>query len=423
MTERTEVLKNGVKVYSFKNASINSFAISLFAFGGPLYENEKENGFSHFFEHMVFKNINALMNGRLYQTLDLYGLSFNAATYESYIEFTVSGAKNHLSDAAKIISLALSPFVISSAQISTESKRIKAEIYENSVSSLASISRSLIYEGSPLARPITGYCQNIDNFGIKMLNSKHKEIISKENIFFYIGGNYDESDYKIFKECIEAQKVSDFPMPIALPSVPEKFGNRNCTCVVRNASSTSVNISFDVNTAGYTMPEIYCLCDTLYGGESSPVYSELSEKTGFTYDFEDDLNYQNGFAVLSVSYEVRGDRLMKSLDAFFTMLSQLRPKLGSRLPLILPYYTDNIYIKADRGEDITCDLGYYNHILGQSFLTLEDMAQAFQKVVAERINELAMRTFRPENLVITVKGNPKGIGAEKIRKLALEKLK
>ena len=83
--EIQHITPNGVSIFHDKNIRLHSFCLCLYVKAGSMYESKKNNGISHFLEHIVFRNIHYKMNGTLYQTLDRLGLEFNATTYLSLI--------------------------------------------------------------------------------------------------------------------------------------------------------------------------------------------------------------------------------------------------------------------------------------------------------------------------------------------------
>ena len=48
---------NGIELYSLTNSALKSFCLSLYIKAGSIFEKESENGISHLFEHIVFRNI------------------------------------------------------------------------------------------------------------------------------------------------------------------------------------------------------------------------------------------------------------------------------------------------------------------------------------------------------------------------------
>ncbi len=420
--EKAFYTKNGIPVYSYQNTKISSFSISLFLRCGPMYESENESGFAHFFEHVVFRNINAVMDGRLYETLDASGLYFNAATYVNYIEFSISGAKEHFNDAAKIISLVLSPFVLSAKEIAVEKKRIKAEIREDSESSLDRFSDKAVFNGTPLERPITGSCGNVQRFGLKMLRAERKRVLTKENTFFYVGGSFREESIDFLALLIEKQEIFSGTSFTNIAPLPALFGKRDCAVAVKNSASCSVKLSFDIKNGNYSLPELFCLSDCLFAGESCPMYRELSENTGLIYSYDEALLCFENVSFLSVSYEVRADKLMRSIETVIRMLKKAKTDAGARLKLVTPAYTDNAYLMLDSAETISSDFGYYNHILGCKYCSISDRISAFSSLSEERITALADEVFTSDNLVISVKGNKKNINVTEIKKIVKENL-
>jgi hypothetical protein len=54
--------------------------------------HESRPGITHFLEHAAIRNVARTMDGGLYQTLDRYGMEFNASTYSEMVQFYITGA-------------------------------------------------------------------------------------------------------------------------------------------------------------------------------------------------------------------------------------------------------------------------------------------------------------------------------------------
>lgn len=55
MNERS-VSVNGISIYSLTNPNLRSFCLSLYVRAGSIFEDSSNNGISHIFEHVVFRN-------------------------------------------------------------------------------------------------------------------------------------------------------------------------------------------------------------------------------------------------------------------------------------------------------------------------------------------------------------------------------
>ena len=117
--EREHITPQGVSVFHDKNENIHSFCLCLYVRAGSLFETKENNGISHFFEHIVFKNIHYQMGENLYQTLDRCGLDFNASTYEEFIQFIITGAPAHFEEAAEILTGIFEPITLPEEVIDT----------------------------------------------------------------------------------------------------------------------------------------------------------------------------------------------------------------------------------------------------------------------------------------------------------------
>ena len=183
---------SGVRVYSFPTAT-HSFNLSLYIPAGPLFDDPSVAGISHFYEHAVFRNINKLMDYKLYSVLDSLGLTLSGATYNELIQFSVQGAPSHFIRGAEILLLALSPFVIKKAELDAERERVKREIREDTyLSSVDAMCQKLVWEGTPLAETITGTVGNISKISLSALSKHAESITGAENIFFYLTGAFDQ---------------------------------------------------------------------------------------------------------------------------------------------------------------------------------------------------------------------------------------
>ena len=154
--EKSYLTKNEIKIYGYKNPNLHGFFISLFLRAGSMYESERDNGITHFLEHIAIRNINKLTGGELYSLLDRQGIEFNASTYSEMVQFYTSGATEAFHTGAEIITKVLSPIILDKSEIDTERKRIKAEIREaDDKNSLLVFSNGIVHAGTSLSRSIT----------------------------------------------------------------------------------------------------------------------------------------------------------------------------------------------------------------------------------------------------------------------------
>ncbi|MBW1861419.1 MAG: insulinase family protein, partial [Deltaproteobacteria bacterium] len=74
------VLKNGIRIISERMEHFRSVSFGIWVKAGSRDEVEKENGISHFIEHMIFKGTRTRTNPQIAKQLDAIGGFSNAFT-------------------------------------------------------------------------------------------------------------------------------------------------------------------------------------------------------------------------------------------------------------------------------------------------------------------------------------------------------
>lgn len=404
--EQSFTCNNGVTIYSYPNQNLHSFCIALYLKAGCLYETEEENGITHFIEHIIFRNIDTLMNHTLYQTLDRCGLNFNACTYKEFVQISISGASQHFPLAAQLISKSFAPLVLSANEIDVERQRIKAEIREyDDKSTLDFFSDKIVWEGTHLHQIITGHIHTVNKIGKKKLTQSHKEFFTSDLSFFYLTGCVTEEQIHYLASCMDSYPIvaSHFVRNNIAP-VPKNFFHRNATIQIKKSDTCYVRFSFDVDTSIYTNAELDLLYDILFTNHTCVVYQELSEKRGLIYSHDSSLEQYNNIGVLYFSFELQTGNVLTAVEVLISRLKQLKQTIDEELSYAIAPYVDNAYVMLDDVSDLNWNFAYENHILNCNYQSLEDRIAAYQNVTAKRLTEIAQNIFRPENLTLTLKG-------------------
>lgn len=419
--EKQYQTKSNIPIYTYTNPNLHSFCLCLYLKAGLLYETNENNGITHLWEHMVFRNVDQLMNHTLYRRLDQYGLSFDGCTYREFVQFKISGAVKYFSDAVDIFLNIFKPMQITTSDFQIERKRIKAEIREeDEKSSLDFFTGKIIWQGTPLENSITGTPKTLDKIGIKALRNAHCTVLSVNNLFFYVTGNVDEPCIQQLAERLES-------IPIAITSaerlnqafVPPNFFHRDCRVDVKNCTYTYIRFSFDFDAERYTQAELDLLYSILFEGDTCKIFRELSDNTGYIYSFDARQEKYCNIGNLYFSFEVQYGNLMDSIDKVIRILTEMKNCQQEELDYAKTPYIDNADFMLDDDEDLNWNMAYENHIMNSRFLSIEQRKLAYDAVEPARISEISREIFKPENLVVTVKGDQKKIETDSIRNILL----
>ena len=419
--EERRISKNGISVYGYKNEALHGFFISLFVRAGSMYESEGDSGITHFLEHVSVRNVNKLMDDRLYYMLDSHGVEFNASTFSEMVQFFVSGACRNFLFGAEVITRVLSPLVLTRAEVDAERKRIKAEIREaDEKNSISSFSNEVVYGGTFLARSIIGTNKSVDKITLSRLEEYRRSVFTTENAFFYVTGNYTDADMDNLLRLIEGYNIECGKARDNIAPVPSDFKKRGGKIHVKNSDFTVLRFNFDVDMSKVSVPVTDLIYDRLFSGYNSEFFIEMSEKRGMFYDISGSVERYRNIGSLNFSYELKEKDIYDAASITVSLLKAFREKLLSESECMRAGYVDNAPMLYDDSRELNFTLAYDNKIMNENYPSLEDRIEAYRRVTPEEIRAAAREIFSLENLTVTIKGNKRKIDTEKLSKIIKE---
>lgn len=412
---------SGIKIYDYRSAASHGFYISLFFRAGSMYEREEECGITHFFEHAAIRNVNCLMGGELYRTLDRCGIEFNASTYSEMVQFYITGARGSFRVAAEIIANLLSPIVLPIEDIATERDRIKAEIREGDErGSLANFTSAIVHKGTSLSRPITGTAGGISRISRARLEAYRRRITTRDNIFFYVTGNVTDEDLDYLASLVGSAELFDGEKHENIAPVCENFGKRSPAVNVKSADFTMVRFTFDIDMQKISVQASDLLYDLLLGGYNARLFIEMSENRGLCYDLSGAVERYKNIGSFTFTFEVKSGALYDAIELALSILKALGKENIPEDECMKAGYVGGSELLFDDIRELNFTLAYDNHIMDQGYKTLADRAAAYNSVTPDTLSRAARELFRLENLTLTMKGNKKKIDTDRIAAL-LEK--
>ncbi len=421
--ERKTVSRNGVEIFSYENPALHGFFISLFLRSGSMYESRDVSGITHFLEHALIRNVNRVMDMKLYETLDKYAVEFNASTYAEMVQFYISGASCNFGLAAEILPRLLSPIELTKDELDAERRRIKAEIRESDdKNSLSSFTNEIVYRNTPLASSILGTNKTVDKISRRKLEEYRKKSFTPENVFVYVTGSFLDSDIDKLKAEIEKYEIYSGDVHENYAPVPDDFGARAREIHIKNADFTMLRFSFDLDTSRVGVPESDLIYDILFSGYASRFFMEMSELRGIFYDINGALERYRNIGELYFSFELREAEIYEAVKISVDILNKMKSELLREDEIMRSAYVDNAYVLFDDAREFNFTFAYDTQIMKLPYRTLDDRIAAYKRVTPEAIRSAAREIFRPENLTFTMKGHKKKIDKERISAL-LSKLK
>ncbi len=180
-----DILPNGLTVVSIEMPHIHSLEISMFVRAGLRFENEKDNGISHFIEHMLFRgNKKYPTSLALNKEFETIGRELGASTMSEYTQFGFSPSIAKLGEALQLFANFFTnptfPEIDLERQIILE--EYQEELNENGENiDIDNLACQILYPDNPLAWPTVGTGETL-----KALNTEHLQDYFNRH---YIPGN------------------------------------------------------------------------------------------------------------------------------------------------------------------------------------------------------------------------------------------
>ena len=390
---------------------LNSFCIGAYFLAGSMYETERDNGISHLYEHMVFRNLKRLYGGRLYHLLSENGLYLDASTYKELIQFTVSGVAEGIDLAIDIIKKLFQPLDIAEEEYDAEKKRIYCEINEDDEKHTLDWLHGRRCWGSAFpAAGNLGRRSNLKRISLTRLDRFRESVISKDNLFLCVTGNVDAEHEAKIEEA--AAKIPVNPVSICRRNevpVAADFVFGRGDIAVMDSDWSKIDLSFGFDSKRTPMPIRELLYSALYERDECALCQELSENDPVSYDYSGTLEQYNDRGCFTLAYETFEGLLAKSFEAVVRAINRI--KQGDfDLELNKKKLADAFKLTLDDPCSLNWDLAYYGRILESPKPDWSRPALGrYEAVSMEDVTSAAREIFTRDNLVVTLRGDRRRI--------------
>ena len=277
-------LTNGVRVVYEKIPYVRSVSVGVWIGAGSRNEDDRNNGISHFIEHMLFKGTEKRTAKEIAESIDNIGGQLNAFTGKECTCYYTKTLDTHIDISLDILSDMLFNSRFSPKDINTERKVILEEIgmYEDSPEELVhDILSEAVWYGNPLGYPILG-------------TEKCLSGIDRETIKEYMGRNYVPSN------CV-VSVAGNFDESGLMELINKYFGgwknvNRDAkefekadfvtNVKIREKETEQVHMCMGFNGIEHGNDELYTLLainNVFGGGMSSRLFQKIREERGLVY--------------------------------------------------------------------------------------------------------------------------------------------
>src|SRR5258708_6903216 len=285
---RTERLSNGLRTLFVPQPPRQRAHVALWARVGSRFETAKENGISHFLEHMIYRGTRRVRSAHeVNMAFESLGGSLFASTQVDHGIFSLSLPPESLDDACALFGEVLSEPAF--LDIDVEKGIVAEEILEDLDDEgrqidADNVSRALIYGDHPLGFTITGTETHVRSFTEDMLRRWHADHYTAGNAALVFSGQVDvETSMVLARRTFERSLPLGKRAAATPPPMTQKAARLE---VVENVSSqTELRICFRACSEGHPRrPALDMLMRVVDDGMSTRLYHRLCDARGLCYD-------------------------------------------------------------------------------------------------------------------------------------------
>lgn len=403
---KKHVLDNGLRVFLAPMHETQAVTI-LFLIGvGSRYETAKQNGLSHFLEHMFFKGTKQRPTTLdISQELDALGAEYNAYTSEERTGYYVSAAAEHFPIAFDVLTDMLYNSVFDPKEIEKEKGVICEEIkmyFDNPMTYLNEIDKLLLFGDTPLGRDIAGKAETVKAFSKADFRSYQEQYYGPESTILVIAGN-PAADWLALVESslshLPAGKAKAFKRQELSDTPPVIIGHKPIDQAHLSLSH------YGLNHRDKRMPALEVLSNILGGTMSSRLFVEVRERRGLAYYVRSSIDSYHDTGNVSCCAGVDPKKLPEALAVIIDEINKLKTEPVS--PIELERAKQNIKgrlsLQLEDSHSIARYLANDELELGQ-ILSPEDYIKRIEKVSQADIMELAKALLGSEKRRLAIVG-------------------
>ncbi|MDR7072191.1 M16 family metallopeptidase [Fictibacillus barbaricus] len=385
---------NGVRVVLENIPTVRSVAIGVWIGTGSRFENTKNNGISHFLEHMFFKGTKTRTAREIAESFDSIGGQVNAFTSKEYTCYYAKVLDTHAPYALEVLADMFFNSTFDENELLKEKNVVLEEIkmYEDTPDDIVHdmLSRAS-FQNHELGFPILGTEATLNSFTGNTLREYMDNHYVPEEVVVSIAGNIDESFIHKVEEWFGNYKNSSISKTEIHAPVfhAEKLSRKKETeqahlCLGYPGLSLKDKRSYSL-----------IILNNIFGSSmSSRLFQEVREQRGLAYSV---FSYHSAFVDNGI-FTIYGGTAPQQLDELYETITNIVEDLNENgitdkeLKNSKEQIKGNLMLSLESTNSRMSRNGKHELILGYH-RSLDDMVESIDKVTKEQVNELIQSIF------------------------------
>jgi predicted Zn-dependent peptidase len=399
------VLENGLRIVSERLDHFRSVSLGLWVNVGSRDEGERENGVSHFIEHMIFKGTAIRNSLRIAKELDSIGGLSNAFTGAEYTCFHSRVLDKHLPVLADILSDIFLHSLFDPQDMNRERQVILQEINmleDTPDEQIHVLFSSLFWMNHPLGMPVMGTPQTVSAIDKNIVLSHISRFYTPGRIIIAAAGNVDHGSLVQHLKPLFESLPKDAQGP--LRTAPRSHTAVSCRYkdleqVHLCLGGTAPPLSSDLRFAGAVL-------NTILGGNmSSRLFQEIREKRGLAYNVYSFLSSFLDAGVMGVYLGTDAKNANRALKVIHREIKKIQQGKISRTDLraTKEHLIGGVLLSSENTDTQMMRLAKNEALFGR-YVSYEEIVARIEKITVDEVVAVAKQAFQGHNVSLVTLG-------------------
>ena len=393
-------LPNGTRIVSEFIPYVKSFSIGFWFNVGARDENSRNNGISHFIEHMVFKGTNRRTAKMIAEEIESFGGYINAFTSKEHTCFYSKGLSNNIGKTFSVISDMIQNPLFREIHIKKEAGVVIDELKDLDDSPEELIYdkfEEIIFSGNTLSLPVIGRERNIKNFTSDTLFKYYNTNYKNKNLLIVASGSVKHEELIKLTEKYISQNKTRFNRS------RDQFKKKKAADLVFEKEIQQVHTIIGSAAPGYKDKKrilVRFLSALLGEGSSSRLFLAVREKLGITYQINSFLNSYYDASAFGVYFSTNLNQYDKVIDIVFREFKKLKEKrvTDRELKKVKEYLRGGLLINLENTTNrmmrMANSILYYNKIV-----TIDEYLKRIDNINVDDLLKIANETLDESQLI------------------------
>jgi predicted Zn-dependent peptidase len=414
---RRHVLPNGLIVVTEAMPHVRSVSVGIWVRSGSRSESPRQNGLSHFLEHMVFKGTQRRSAEEIARSMDSVGGMLDAFTAKELTCFNAKVLDEHLPVAFDVISdLMLRP-LFAAGDVQKEKQVVLEEIkmeQDNPENVLHEIFTQGFWPDHPLGRPIIGTPETVRSFDSEALIGYYRSWFAPDRLVLTAAGN-------VSHERVLELANREFSSLRAVGPVPEALPPQTGAPIRLEPKRDLEQVHLCIGVPSYPLAHegrfaVAVLNNLLGGGMSSRLFQNIREKRGLAYAVFSETTPYSDTGMLSIyagtALETAGEVVDLVVKEFRSLKECLVPE--EELRRAKDHLKGSLMLSLESTSSRMSNLAR-QELYFERFYTLDEILDSIEAVTREQVQAIARDFFRPDQIAVTVLGPINGFSLDRSR--------